>query len=91
MVFFVGGDVYTALKGQDERMAGSYGYFSYDFPYRRDKLLNVISQKSSFFWAVLGDEGEPGESLLDQADKAMYLGKSLGRDRVCSADELRRA
>ena len=28
------------------------------------------------------------ESLLDQADKAMYLGKSLGRNRVCSADQL---
>jgi diguanylate cyclase (GGDEF)-like protein len=28
------------------------------------------------------------EALLDRADKAMYLGKALGRNRVCSADEL---
>ena len=33
-------------------------------------------------------DGRGREQLLDQADKAMYLGKSLGRDRVCSADEL---
>ncbi len=33
-------------------------------------------------------DGREREKLLDQADKAMYLGKSLGRDRVCSADEL---
>ncbi len=33
-------------------------------------------------------DGPGREQLLDQADKAMYLGKSLGRDRVCSADQL---
>ncbi len=32
--------------------------------------------------------GEAREALLDAADKAMYLAKSQGRDRVCSADEL---
>ena len=32
--------------------------------------------------------GASREELLDQADKAMYLGKSLGRDRVCAADDL---
>ena len=32
--------------------------------------------------------GGTRDSLLDQSDKAMYLGKSLGRNRVCSADEL---
>ena len=34
--------------------------------------------------------GGTRESLLDQADKAMYLGKSLGRNKVCSADDLSR-
>jgi diguanylate cyclase (GGDEF)-like protein len=32
--------------------------------------------------------GESRERLLDLADKAMYLAKALGRDHVCSADDL---
>jgi diguanylate cyclase (GGDEF)-like protein len=32
--------------------------------------------------------GRSREHILDQADKAMYLAKALGRDRVCTADEL---
>ncbi|MEE9278814.1 MAG: diguanylate cyclase [Myxococcota bacterium] len=32
--------------------------------------------------------GETGELLLDLSDKAMYLGKALGRNKVCSANEL---
>jgi PleD family two-component response regulator len=32
--------------------------------------------------------GESRERLLDLADKAMYLGKALGRNLVCSADDL---
>ena len=38
--------------------------------------------------ASYGTHGCAREQLLDQADKAMYLDKSLGRDHVCSADEL---
>ena len=34
--------------------------------------------------------GRTRETLLDQADKAMYRAKSLGRNRVCSATELER-
>jgi len=34
------------------------------------------------------EHGVSRESLLDQADKAMYRAKSLGRNRVCSASEL---
>ncbi|MFQ5514314.1 MAG: diguanylate cyclase [Myxococcota bacterium] len=38
--------------------------------------------------ATFPQHGATRETLLDQADKAMYLGKSLGRNRVCSAQEL---
>ena len=38
--------------------------------------------------ATLPQHGGDRERLLDLSDKAMYLGKSLGRNRVCSADEL---
>ncbi len=35
--------------------------------------------------------GRDREHLIDSADKAMYLGKSLGRNRVCSSDDLPKA
>jgi len=38
--------------------------------------------------ATFPGHGESRERLLDLADKAMYLAKALGRDHVCSADDL---
>jgi diguanylate cyclase (GGDEF)-like protein len=38
--------------------------------------------------AAFPAHGVTRESLLDGSDKAMYRGKSLGRNRVCSAGEL---
>jgi diguanylate cyclase (GGDEF)-like protein len=38
--------------------------------------------------ATYPDHGENRESLLDTADKAMYRAKSLGRNCVCSAEDL---
>ena len=73
MVSLLRRDVYTALKGQDERFAGHYGYMSYDFPYRRDKLLKALTQKIGFYWAVFGDEGEPGlKRGLSVENKRLY-------------------
>lgn len=59
MVGMMRRDAWLRLKGQDERMCGHYGYMAYDLPYRRDKLLKVQTVKESFYWAVLGDGGEP--------------------------------
>lgn len=38
--------------------------------------------------ATFPTHGDSRERLLDLSDKAMYLAKALGRDHVCSADEL---
>ena len=73
MVAFLRRDVYLKLKGQDERMAGHYGWLSYDFPYRRDKILGVKTLKQNYYWAVLGDEGEPGMKRgLSKENRAIY-------------------
>jgi two-component system cell cycle response regulator len=39
--------------------------------------------------ATCPDHGTSRDVLLDVADKAMYRSKSLGRNRVCSAEELK--
>ena len=38
--------------------------------------------------ASFPENGNTSEQLLDLSDKAMYLGKALGRNMVCSAMEL---
>jgi two-component system cell cycle response regulator len=38
--------------------------------------------------ATFPSHGDSRERLLDLADKAMYLAKALGRNHVCSADDL---
>jgi len=73
MVALLRREVYLALKGQDERFAGHYGFMAYDFPYRRDKLYGVKTQKSSYYWAVFGDNGEPGlKRGLSHENRSLY-------------------
>lgn len=60
MVGMLKRDVYLKLKGQDEQMCGNYGWMCYDWAFRRDKVLGVKSKKTNFYWAAIGDEGEPG-------------------------------
>lgn len=38
--------------------------------------------------ATYPSDGSTREELLDRADKAMYLGKALGRNKVCSSGDL---
>lgn len=60
MVTILRRDVYLTLKGQDERMAGEYGWFTYDWVNRCENVLKVKSAMVKFFWAVIEDGGEPG-------------------------------
>jgi hypothetical protein len=74
MVAMLRRDVYLRLKGQDERMAGFYGWMAYDFPFRRDKVLKAKTAKSGeYYWAIFGDEGEPGlQRGLSKHNRAIY-------------------
>lgn len=74
MVAMLRRDVYLKLKGQDERLCGRYGYMAYDFPFRRDKFLKCVSKKENFYWAVFGDEGEPGlKRGLHPENRKIYI------------------
>jgi glycosyltransferase involved in cell wall biosynthesis len=52
-------DMYLKLKGQDERFAGNYGWMAYDWPMRY-KRAGIQTATISGYWAVVGDDGEPG-------------------------------
>ena len=56
-------------------------------PFGRDRGLD-LRLSISVGVASFPSHGMTREELLEQADKAMYRGKSLGRNRVCSASEL---
>lgn len=53
-------DLYLKLKGQDERFAGNYGYMAADWKDRYNNIYHATNGKSKYYWAVIGDEGEPG-------------------------------
>ena len=52
-------DVYLTLKGQDERFAGHYGWMPYCWKARYTRA-GVKTATVSSYWAVIGDQGEPG-------------------------------
>lgn len=73
MVAFLRRDVYLRLKGQDERMSGRYGWMCYDWVFRRDKVLKTITATENHYWAVVGDEGEPGlKRGMHPENRAIY-------------------
>ena len=53
-------DMYIKLKGQDERFCGNYGYMAMSWKDRYHNILKVKSATADFYWALVGDEGEPG-------------------------------
>ncbi|HKC50286.1 MAG TPA: diguanylate cyclase [Myxococcota bacterium] len=58
-----------------------------DHPFGAERGLDV-RLTISIGVATFPMHGESRERLLDLADKAMYLAKALGRNLVCSADDL---
>lgn len=53
-------ELYILLKGQDERFCGQYGYMAMDFFNRENNMLKSKTALTTFYWAIFGDEGEPG-------------------------------
>ena len=87
-----GGDEFTILlvdTGLDgalsvaDRIRQSVASHSFGAERGLDLRLTVSVGVSNF-----PTHGDSRERLLDLSDKAMYLAKALGRDHVCSADEL---
>ena len=71
-----------ALSGAD-RIRQSVASHSFGAERGLDLRLTVSVGVANF-----PTHGDSRERLLDLSDKAMYLAKALGRDHVCSADEL---
>ena len=59
MVSILRREVYSKMKGQDERFCGQYGWMTYDWVFRYKKMAKIESQLVNSFWAVI-DGGEPG-------------------------------
>ena len=56
-------------------------------PFGADRGLQ-LTLSVSIGVATYPSHGAAREQLLDAADKAMYMAKALGRNQVCSANEL---
>ena len=59
MVSILRREVYSKMKGQDERFCGQYGWMTYDWVFRYKKMAKIESQLVNSYWAVI-DGGEPG-------------------------------
>jgi len=71
-------DLYLKLKGQDERFGGSYGYMAMDWHDRYANIYKARCALSKHYWAVVGDEGEPGMSRgMSARNRRFYRENSL--------------
>ncbi len=87
-----GGDEFTVLlvdTGMSEalRVAERIRCMVSETAFQQDKSLD-LKITVSLGIATYPSHGSTWSSLVDRSDKAMYLAKFLGRNRVCSADEL---
>ena len=87
-----GGDEFTVVLADTgheaalavaERIRASVEAFVFESADGSPLRLTVSAGVSSY-----PEHGESREALLESADQAMYRGKSLGRNRVCSASDL---
>ncbi len=71
-------ELYILLKGQDERFCGQYGYMAMDFFNRENNMLKSKTVLSTFYWAIFGDEGEPGMKRgMSEINRRFYKENSL--------------
>lgn len=71
-------DLYLKLKGQDERFSGGYGYMAYDWHNRYANIYKAVSTKGRYYWAVFGDDGEPGlKRGLSERNRRFYRENSV--------------
>mgnify|MGYP001578385697 FL=1 len=66
-------DLYLKLKGQDERFGGNYGYMAMDWHNRYNNIYKAKNSRTKYFWAVIGDEGEPGlQRGMSEVNRRFY-------------------
>lgn len=77
MVTIIRRDMYLKLKGQDERFARNYGYMAMDWA-NRYRTAGIKSAMATYYWAVIGDEGEPGlKRGMSPENRRFYRENSL--------------
>lgn len=71
-------DLYLKLKGQDERFGGSYGYMAMDWHDRYNNIYHAKNAKSKYYWAVIGDGGEPDiKRGMSEVNRRFYRENSV--------------
>lgn len=71
-------NLYLQLKGQDERFGGSYGYLAMDWHDRYNNIYKARNTHSSYYYAIFGDEGEPGMTRgMSERNRRFYKDNSV--------------
>lgn len=71
-------ELYLKLKGQDERFGGNYGYMAMSWHDRYNNIFHARNGKGRYYWAVFGDQGEPGlKRGMSEINRRFYRETSL--------------